>query len=33
MARDVEIRQPLAPRIELEAGKDGVVSVSLNDEP
>ena len=32
MARGVEIRQPLAPRIELEAGKDGVVSVPLNDE-
>ena len=32
MARSVEIRQLLAPRIGLEAGKDVVVLVPLNDE-
>ena len=32
MARSVEIWQLLAPRIGLEAGKDVVVLVPLNDE-
>ena len=32
VARGIEIWQRLAPRVEREAGKDGMMSVPLNDE-